>query len=124
MTATIQSKPGVSPLSLAHEKIVAAVKVAAEITPLPVLVINSLNDSTHRVGSFHYKNKAVDLQTKLMAPGAEVAFAKELAERLGCTEVRAPGRDWQEPGGLGYRVLLESLNVTGKEHVHLEWRQA
>lgn len=119
---TVRKKRGVSSLADAHPKIQAAVDAAAQVTPLDELWINSLNDSHHREGSFHFSNRAVDFQTKLMESGAEVAFARALAEKLGCTEERRKGRDWWEPGGNGYRALLESLDVDGKEHLHVEWR--
>lgn len=126
---TIRKKAGVSPLAKAHPKILEAIDAAAEVTPLAELVINSLDDSNHRAGSYQYGRnfpdglgRAVDIQTRFMASGEEVKFCRDLAARLGCTEERTKDRDWWEPGGNGYRVLLESLNVDGKEHLHLEFR--
>lgn len=122
MAATVRYKPGVSDPSKACQQVRDAIAAAAEVTPLRVLMVNSINDDAHRAGSYHFVGQAVDFQTKLMKSGDEVAFARALAARLGCTEERKANRDWWQPGGKRYRVLLESLNVDGKEHVHVEWR--
>lgn len=127
MAAVVRFKPGVSDPAKAHPKIRAAWSTAASVWGEFVgdageLVVTSLNDGSHRVGSYHGKNQAADLRTKNLPNEASKRTAvKRLAMRLGATIAKPSGVDFWQPDGRGYRVLLEGLG-TDNEHCHVEWR--
>ena len=105
--AKISYKPEVSDPKLAHPKIREAIEIAASIWGewVKEMVVTSLNDGKHRVGSFHYKNQAVDIRTKnLPSTEAKKLATKKLTGRL----------------GLDYDVILESLGGMN-EHLHCEY---
>lgn len=71
------------------------------------LIVTSLNDGSHRQGSYHYTGDAVDIRTKNLPSSAAKRNARDLlAGRL--------GKDFD--------VILEDLGGSN-EHVHLEWDQ-
>lgn len=105
--ATIRYKPEVSDPKLADPKIREAIETAAEVWGewVKELWVTSLNDGKHRVGSFHYQNKAVDLRTKnLPSTEAKRLAVKKLAGRLGSD----------------YKVILEFLGGVN-EHCHCQY---
>lgn len=125
LPAAIGYKPGCSDPTKAHEKIRFAIERAAEVWGFHVgeLVVTSLNDGQHRKGSFHYSNQACDLRThNLPSKAVKLRCLVDLAKELDCTEQTGP-MDYREPGGNGFRVLLESFGKP-QEHVHAEWRGA
>lgn len=71
------------------------------------LVITSINDSTHKEDSKHYKNEAVDLRSKNFDPWKKSLFVIEFMKLLNAT------------GGTQYVVLLENLG-TPNEHFHIQ----
>lgn len=67
-------------------------------------VITSANDSNHRVGSLHYKGKALDFRLNSLAVGDRIAVVGEVAVLLGDD----------------FDVLHESEG-TPNEHLHVEF---
>ena len=68
------------------------------------LVVTSLNDGSHRQGSYHYTGDAVDIRSKNLPSSAAKRNARDLlAARL--------GKDFD--------VILEDLGGPN-EHVHIE----
>ena len=67
------------------------------------ITVTSGNDSTHKTGSRHYTNEAVDFRTKNMTKTNKMAFIIKMQERLGPK----------------YLVLLESEGKA-QEHLHVE----
>lgn len=67
-------------------------------------VITSANDRTHKPGSLHYLDRALDLRTHHLPGGSEKDVVRDLKHAL----------------GLDYDVILEDLD-TPNEHIHLEW---
>lgn len=105
--AKIVYKPGTSSPANLHDSMEQALKIAAAVWGewVQEMVVTSLNDGTHRVGSLHYSNKAADIRTKnLPTTEAKRLAVKKLASRL--------GRD--------YDVILEGLG-TANEHCHCEY---
>ena len=105
--AKIVYKPGTSSPTNLHESMEQALKIAAAVWGewVQEMVVTSMNDGTHRVGSLHYSNKAADIRTKnLPTTEAKRLAVKKLASRL--------GRD--------YVVILESLGGV-QEHCHVQY---
>lgn len=70
----------------------------------PDLVVTSLNDSTHGIGSRHYDDEAADVRSHTFhTPADRVAFRELLAERLGAR----------------FTVLLEDEGRPN-EHFHIQ----
>lgn len=90
-----------------HPRLFGALAVAADVWEqygATELVVTSLNDGNHRIGSFHYHGEAADLRTKnLPSSYAKRNAVDQLARTL--------GRDWD--------VLLEDPGGPD-EHAHLE----
>ena len=63
------------------------------------MTITSGNDGTHKEGSLHYKNRAIDIRTK------DMAFALEVSTKLGLKL----GRNFD---------VIEEVN-----HIHIEYEQ-
>lgn len=94
-------KPGVNPLGMRPEIMVAAI-VANEVYALQGhnLVITSIVDGKHGKDSYHYKGLAIDARTRYFKNQAEIeAVAKDIRERLGHL----------------YDVVVES------DHIHIEF---
>jgi hypothetical protein len=68
-------------------------------------VITSANDSTHKVGSLHYKDQARDFRSK------HIAIARDKLNLLGYLKKAL---------GPNYTVLLEN-SKTPNEHFHIEF---
>ena len=104
--ARVVYKQGVSDPEKAHCSIKDAIDVAAEVYGEYVqeMVVTSLNDSKHRVGSFHYQDKAVDIRTKNL-PNRE---SKRLVQK------KIMGRLGKE-----YDVILEDPDGPNS-HIHIE----
>ena len=98
MTSTMSIKPGVRVLGIRPE-LVLALQIAQAIYAerSAPLVITSIIDSTHEVGSLHYAGCAADLR---LPPDNALAVVVALHDALG------PDFD----------VVLEG------DHVHLEWQ--
>lgn len=62
-------------------------------------VVTSGNDSTHKEGSLHYQDRALDFRTHDLTPTQIEAWAQEIKKRLGSD----------------YDVLIES------DHLHVEY---
>ena len=75
----ITLKDSVSPPSLV---IACAAANVAEQLGLP-MTITSGNDSTHKVGSFHYSNRALDLRTRHWTHDQLIDVVAALRQRLG-----------------------------------------
>lgn len=85
--------------------IAAAVINAANVLGLPVdMLITSGNDSKHKVGSLHYKDRALDFRTHHLSPDHKHKLVAEVKRRL----------------GVAYDVILEDENGSN-EHVHVEY---
>lgn len=69
------------------------------------IVITSANDSTHSTKSLHYRDFAVDVRTKNLAPDARDRIATFLRQHL-------------DP--YGFDTLLESAGLPN-EHLHCEY---
>ena len=84
--------------------IAAGVVNAANQLGLPVdMVITSGRDGTHKVGSLHYYDKALDFRTKHLIEKDKTALTVTVKKRL----------------GPDYDVILESRGKTN-EHLHVE----
>lgn len=91
-----------------HPQLLWALSVAAPIWEMfgaNELVVTSLNDGNHRVGSFHFRGEAADLRTKNIPTSHDKRNARDLLSGH-------LGRDWD--------VILEDLGGVN-EHVHLEY---
>jgi hypothetical protein len=84
--------------------IAAAVVNAANVLGLPDMLVTSGNDSTHKKGSKHYEDKALDFRTKHLKREQKHALATGVRARL----------------GLDYDVILESEGKVN-EHLHVEF---
>lgn len=71
------------------------------------LVVTSINDSTHKEGSKHYINQAIDVRSKNFESWNKRKFKDLLTQYL---NLDAPNR---------YTVLLESENMDN-EHFHIQ----
>ena len=67
------------------------------------MVITSGRDGTHRDGSLHYVDRALDFRTKHLTRTQKVALRDTVRTRL----------------GKGYDVILESVGKA-QEHLHVE----
>ena len=74
-----------------------------EDTPMEP-TITSWADGVHKVGSYHYNGRAVDVRTKTMRRAHVPLFVADLKRRI---------------GALGFDVVLEDFNGPN-EHLHLE----
>jgi hypothetical protein len=68
------------------------------------ITVTSGNDSTHKVGSKHYSDEALDIRTKDLTKMEKHALATAVKARL----------------GLDYDVILESEGKAN-EHLHIEF---
>ena len=66
--------------------------------------ITSWADGVHKVGSYHYNGRAVDVRTKTMPRAHVPLFVADLKRRI---------------GALGFDIVLEDLNGAS-EHLHCE----
>ena len=67
-------------------------------------VITSANDRTHKQGSLHYQDRALDLRVHSLSNDEKDQVASELRSAL----------------GLDYDVLLEDQG-TPTEHIHIDY---
>lgn len=91
-----------------NPKIFHALATAAELygaKGVGTLVVTSLKDGEHRVGSRHYSGNAADLRTHNVPQALRDPLAHDLAKAL----------------GVGYLVLLEKPGGP-VEHIHVEWK--
>src|SRR3990167_7003542 len=85
--------------------IAAGVINAAQTLDFPVdIVITSGRDGTHKPGSLHYRDRALDFRTKTLATADKRRFVTAVKKRLGSD----------------YDVILEGEG-TANEHLHVEW---
>lgn len=84
------------------------------------LVITSINDGTHSVGSKHYINEAIDLRSKnFPTRESKRVFRAKFEDFLN----KHPVLTLYQPARVGkMRVLLEAEN-TANEHFHIQVRK-
>ena len=88
--------------------IAAGVINAAQTMDFPMdTVITSGRDGTHKAGSLHYRDRALDFRTKTLAPADKRRLVAAVKKRL----------------GPAYDVILEGEG-TANEHLHVEWDPA
>ena len=86
--------------------VMRAVATAAQRLGLPQPVITSGNDSTHRDGSLHYQERALDFR------GNNITDAQGIALQNAVREILGPG----------YDVLFETFpNSPSNDHLHVEY---
>ncbi|MFL5316706.1 MAG: hypothetical protein ACJ8A0_16695 [Microvirga sp.] len=95
----------ISSLHPAMAPVIIAVAEAAKALGLPKPVITSGNDSSHKHGSLHFKNRALDFR----ANNISIAKGKTLAAEV----AKIVGKD--------YDVLLETFAEAANNHLHVEF---
>ena len=68
------------------------------------IVVTSGNDSKHKLGSLHYRDRALDFRTKTLTPDEKHLLVEAVRSRLGSD----------------YDVILESEGQS-QEHLHCEF---
>lgn len=101
----MEFKAGVSLKNLKSQTVLAIIVAEREYSKFGVtnMVITSINDGDHKVGSKHYTGEAVDLRTK------PVGHAHQLVLAI---------RNKLKP--LGFDVLFEFEGLD-REHCHIEF---
>jgi hypothetical protein len=89
-----------------HPRVFSAIAAAGEVYGRHGvnLVVTSISDGQHRVGSYHYTGRAVDLRTHNVPQEDRAKVAAELRAALGA----------------GYDVIHEKVGEPS-EHIHVEW---
>ena len=95
----------ISSLHPAMAPVIIAVAEAVKALGLPKPVITSGNDSSHKHGSLHFKNRALDFR----ANNISIAKGKTLAAEV----AKIVGKD--------YDVLLETFAEAANNHLHVEF---
>lgn len=85
--------------------VIMAVAKAATKLGLPKPVITSGNDSSHKVGSLHFKNRALDFRGNNITIAQGNAFAAEVLKQV----------------GPDYDVLFEKFANASNNHLHVEF---
>lgn len=99
-------KPGVRLVNILPH-VVLAITVANDIYRMfgQSVVVTSVNDSTHKPGSFHYRGGAVDLRIKHIPHADREKLVTMLRRTL---------------SPVGFDVLWEAKG-TDNEHIHVEF---
>lgn len=95
----------ISSLHPAMAPVIIAVAEAAKALGLPKPVITSGNDSSHKQGSLHFKNRALDFRANNISLAQGRTLAAEVAKIV--------GKD--------YDVLLETFANAANNHLHVEF---
>lgn len=95
----------ISNLHPAMEPVIAAVAKAAKSLGLPKPVITSGNDSGHKQGSLHFKDRALDFRGNNITTSQGKALAGEVLTRV----------------GNDYDVLFEIFANKSNNHLHVEF---
>jgi conjugal transfer mating pair stabilization protein TraG len=95
----------ISHLHSAMEPVIAAVAEVARELGLPKPVITSGNDSSHKQGSLHFKDRALDFRGNTI----QIAQGKALAARV---SMRVGG---------DYDVIFETFANKANNHLHVEF---
>lgn len=95
----------ISSLHPAMAPVFAAVAMAASQLNLPTPVITSGNDSNHKHGSLHFKNRALDFRGNNISVAKGREFAKKVASVIGSD----------------YDVLFETFADSANNHLHVEY---
>ena len=95
-------------ISKLHPKmgpVIAAVAEAARELGLPTPVITSGNDSSHKQGSLHFENRALDFRGNNITLAQGRTFREKVLKRL----------------GEDYDVLFETFANKSNNHLHVEF---
>lgn len=95
----------ISSLHPAMGPVIPAVAQAAKALSLPTPVITSGNDSSHKQGSLHFRNRALDFR------GNNITLAQGAAFRVAV--IKLLGKD--------YDVLFETFVEKARNHLHVEY---
>jgi hypothetical protein len=100
--AILKTKSGVQPPIV---RILCGIANVAAVLTVPEVVITSVNDGTHKPGSFHYRDAAVDVRTKNFPDEpTKLLFLAMLKQELGDTDFDFL---YEDPGGPNQHIHIE-----------------